>query len=293
MEFFKKIKLNIVPIFKQTVLISGTVFSFLTILLSFLSWEDMKIKNIGIKVSILIGIIIISFIVSLVCIVLILKNKRLWANGKNKVLAFYGDLFRIISKNEKKIIVIPVNDTFETIVDDDLSKNKPLVSLTTIHGQWIQYMNNKGIDSSTLNEMIKTNIVDRNLKPLKIYNDNEKSRGNKESYSLGTISTIKGENNTTFYLLAISIFDDNNKATLSRRNIRNCVDELIDFYDINGQGYPIYIPLFGTGRSRADLTHQQAFKAIKSAVLTNEKAIHGTLNIVVYKKDRDKVSIFK
>lgn len=293
MEFFKKVKLNIVPIFKQTVLISGTVFSILTIFLSFLSWEDMKIKNIWIKVSILIGIIIISFIVSLVCIVLILKNRRLWANGKNKVLAFYGDLFRIISKNEKKIIVIPVNDTFETIVDDDLSKNKPLVSLTTIHGQWIQYMNNKGIDSSTLNEMIKNNLVDRNFKPLKIYNDNEKSRGNKESYPLGTISTIKGENNTTFYLLAISIFDDNNKATSTRRNIRNCVDELIDFYDINGQGYPIYIPLFGTGRSRADLTHQQAFKVIKSAVLTNEKDIHGTLNIVIYKKDRDKVSIFK
>lgn len=293
MEFFQKVKLNIVPIFRQTVLISGTVFSILTIFLSFLSWEDMKIKNTWIKVSILIGIIIISFIVSLVCVVLILKKKRLWANGKNKVLAFYGDLFRIISKNEKKIIVIPVNDTFETIVDDDLSKNKPLISLTTIHGQWIQYMNNKGIDSSTLNEMIKSNLVDRNFKPLKIYNDNEKCRGNKESYPLGTISTIKDENNTTFYLLAISNFDDNNKATSTRRNIRNCVDELIDFYDINGQGYPIYIPLFGTGRSRADLTHQQAFKAIKSAILTNEKAIHGTLNIVIYKKDRDKVSIFK
>ena len=79
----------------------------------------------------------------------------------DKVLAFYGDIFKITSKQEKKIVVIPVNDTFETIVDDDLVQDKPLVSLTTIHGQWIKYMNSKGIDSKTLSTMISDNLKNR------------------------------------------------------------------------------------------------------------------------------------
>jgi len=293
MEFFKKIKLNIIPIIKQTILLSGSIFSVLTIVLSFITWEDMKIENIWIKICILFGIILGSFLISLFFIVVILKNKKLWANGKNKVLAFYGDIFKITSKQEKKIVVIPVNDTFETTVDDDLVQDKPLVSLTTIHGQWIKYMNSKGIDSKTLSTMISDNLKNRKIEPIKIYTSEEKNRGNKESYELGTIATINGENNTTFYLIAISKFDENNKANSSRKKIRNCVDELIEFYDTNGQGYQIFIPLFGTDRSRADLNHQQAFKIIKNAVLTNEKSIHGIINIVVYKKDKDKVSIFK
>lgn len=293
MEFLKKIKLNIIPIIKQTILLSGSIFSVLTIVLSFITWEDMKIENIWIKICILFGIILISFLVSLFFIVVILKNKKLWANGKNKVLAFYGDIFKITNKQEKKIVVIPVNDTFETIVDDDLVQDKPLVSLTTIHGQWIKYMNSKGIDSKTLSTMISDNLKNRKIEPIKIYTSEEKNRGNKKSYELGTIVTINGENNTTFYLIAISTFDEYNKANSSRKKIRNCVDELIEFYDTNGQGYQIFIPLFGTGRSRADLNHQQAFKIIKNAVLTNEKSIHGIINIVVYKKDKDKVSIFK
>lgn len=291
MEFLKKIKLNIIPVLKLTYIVFNSIISILVVLLTFFTWKDMKINNSWIKICILVGIILISFIISLILVVVVLKNRKLWANGKNKVLAFYGDLFKITNKLKKKIVVIPVNDTFETIIDDDLSQCKPLVSLKTIHGQWIKYMNDNGIDSETLNELITNNL--KNIKPNKVYNNKEKTRGNKESYALGTIAAINGNNNTTFYLLAISNFDENNRATSSRRNIRNCVDELIDFYDTNGQGYPIYIPLFGTGRSRADLNHQQAFRIIKNAVLTNEKLIHGTINIVVYKNDRDKVSIFK
>lgn len=293
MNFFKKIKLNFMPVLRLTCYICGIIFSVLTILLAFFTWQDMKINNVWIRLSILIGIIFVSFIVSLILVVVVLKNKKIWANGKNKVFAFYGDLFKIMDNSEKKIILIPVNDTFETIIDDNLTENKPLVSLKTIHGQWIRYMNSIGMDSKCLNEKISNDLKCKNIKPNKIYNDKEKIRGNMESYAIGTIATINGNNNTTFYLLAISNFDEENKASSSRRNIRNCIDELIDFYDTNGQGYPIYIPLFGTGRSRADLTHQQAFKIIKNAVLTNEKLIHGTINIVVYKNDRDKISIFK
>lgn len=78
-------------------------------------------------------------------------------------------------------------------------------------------MNSKGIDSKTLSTMISDNLKNRKIVPIKVYTSEEKNRGNKESYELGTIATINGENNTTFYLIAISKFDENNKANSSRK----------------------------------------------------------------------------
>jgi hypothetical protein len=174
-----------------------------------------------------------------------------------------------------------------------LTQNNPLVSLKTIHGQWLKYMNELGYDYIALNKLIETDLKNRNINPIREYSKKDKPRGNTKSYPLGSIITISGKNDTTFYLIAISCFDKNNRATTSRKNIRNCVDDLLEFYDKNGQEYPIYIPLFGTGRSRADLNHQQAFKIIKSSILTDEQHLHGTINIVVFTEDKDKVSIFK
>jgi hypothetical protein len=53
------------------------------------------------------------------------------------------------------------------------------------------------------------------------------------------------------------------------------------------------MPLIGTGNSRADLTHEQSLRVIKSCILDSDKKVHGEINVVVYEKDRDKVSIFK
>ena len=64
------------------------------------------------------------------------------------------------------------------------------------------------------------------------------------------------------------------------------------FYDRNGQGDPMFLPLMGTGSSRVDITHEQSLEIIKSSVLASEK-INGSVNIVVYNGDKDKVSIFE
>lgn len=293
MNLFKKIWLNFKPILKLTFIICSSALSVITILLSFLSWDDMKITKPGDRIGILLGIIALSFVTSIFLIVIILRKNELWANGKNKVLAYYGDLFKTMKNSKKKIIVIPVNDTFETIVDDDLSQNKPLVSSNTIHGRWIKYMASIGVTHDQLNSKIDQFFKSRNINPEKTYDETEKSRGNLNSYKMGEVAIINGDNNTTFYLIAISKFNENNNAFSNKRIIRNCMDDLIDFYDENGQGYPIYIPLFGTGRSKSNLNHQQVFNLIKGSILTNEKNINGIMNIVVNNEDKDKISIFK
>ena len=54
----------------------------------------------------------------------------------------------------------------------------------------------------------------------------------------------------------------------------------------------MFLPLMGTGSSRVDITHEQSLEIIKSSVLASEK-INGSVNIVVYNGDKDKVSIFE
>lgn len=293
MSFFKKLWLNLKPIKNLTFVIASSIFSAITIIFSFISWDDIGITNTWIKIGILLVIIILSLLISIVLIIVIFKKNELWANGKNKVFAYYGDIFKTIKNNQKKIIVIPVNDTFETIVDDDLTQNKPLVSSNTIHGCWLKHMASIGVNHDKLNSQIDEYFKTRNICPEKIYNNNEKSRGNLKSYKMGEVAIINGDNNTTFYLIVVSKFNENNIAISSKKIIRDCIDDLIEFYDKNGQGFPIYIPLFGTGRSRTNLNHQQAFNLIKGSIITNEKNINGIMNIVVYKDDKDKVSIFK
>ena len=66
--------------------------------------------------------------------------------------------------------------------------------------------------------------------------------------------------------------------------------ELLEFYDINGQGYEMYVTLVGTGR--AGLSHEESLQTMKSIFSIYSHKIHGTINIVIYSKDKEKVSIF-
>ncbi len=80
---------------------------------------------------------------------------------------------------------------------------------------------------------------------------------------------------------------------MEKKQFRECVDKLLDFYDETGQSIPIYVPLMGTGPSRAGLSHENSLNIIKSCVLTSEEKINGSVNIVVFNGDKNKVSIFK
>lgn len=289
-----KFKLNIKYIFSVCVKLCSVLFTGITFFLAFISWEEIGINSSAIRLLILFVLTIFIFIVSCILVLFFIKEKQVWKRGKNKVSAMYSDLFKIafhIYKN-KRIIVIPVNDTFETIIEEP-GENvvNPLVSSETIHGRWIsKYLNETGISQKELNNRIQTDLKKRGAIGLK--RDSQTVKGNDISFPLGTIAVIDGPKNSIFYLVAISKFDENNQSHSIKRQIRDCIDDLLEFYDREGQGKPIYIPLMGTGRSRANLSHIQSFKIIKSTVLTNEAAINGEINIVVYEKDKDKVSIF-
>ena len=297
-RFFESLKINFSVILKVMFKISGSIFTVFSVLFVFIDWSDLKINKISHRISILSLVVFGSFILSLVWVLYICKVKNIWTKGKNKVTAIYGDIYKIgFDKRNKnsKIVVIPVNDTFETIVENSSETiTKPLVSEHTNHGKWIKlFCKYNKITPEELNERIQNNLLMQGNSPIKVYTKEEKQRGNLNSYELGTVAIIDGINRVKFYLLAISKFDGLNNAQSTKKEVRNATESLIDYYDKNGQADPMFIPLMGTGKSRANMTHIQSFNVIKSCILTSEKSITGEINIVVYSKDKERVSIFK
>jgi len=297
MTTWKKFLINFKSICLLAFKIAGFLFSALSVLSIFNLWNYFNALEACQKLLIILGICLGAFVISMILILCIFKTFKIWSKGKNKAYAFYSDFTKIESKSFSKkgrIIVIPVNDTFDTLVETS-GENivNPLVSPNTLHGKWIkQYCEEQNISSEKLNERIQQDLETRKYQPIKKYSKENKTKGNLQKYGLGTTAIIDGKNNVKYYLLAISSFDENNNASTTKRHIRDSVDDLIDFYDKNGQSEPIYIPLVGTGMSRSGLSHKQSLKIIKSCILTIDKPISGEMYIVVYIGDKDKVSIF-
>ena len=68
--------------------------------------------------------------------------------GSN-VIIIYGDILKIAFPKKdrgKKIVVIPVNTCFDTVV------GQGLVSQNTIHGKWIKGMEKRGIPITKLDK---------------------------------------------------------------------------------------------------------------------------------------------
>lgn len=292
MNVLTRLKMNISSIGGWTLNIASALFGILSTFLLFASWDELKVTNFWIKLSILFGVLLVSFLFSCVLVIFVLRRNRIWRKGKNSVSASYGDLMKLAFNKryeEQKIVVIPVNDTFDTKIEiADEKTDKPLVSKKTLHGAWIEkFCSQQKISDCDLDERIQASLKKHGA----VGEEIDRKKGNKIRYKKGTVAIVGGNNNTIFYLLAISSFNDKNNAQSTKKELRDSIDSLIKFYDENGQGIPMFLPLMGTGSSRVGITHEQSLKIIKSSVLTSDE-INGSINIVVYNGDKDKVSIF-
>ncbi len=284
---FGFININLKYVVKIGIKIAGTLFSVLTLLLAFISWEDMGITSNCNRLFILIVILVVAIIISIASL-LVKKNKLIWEQGTGKIKAIYGDIIKIgFPKKYKgeKIVVIPVNTCFDTIVGEGV------VSAKTIHGKWIKKMNEIGISTEELDEIIEQTIINQGLQPSKVFTENEKPKGKLNRFPLGTVLSIEGTNGIVYYLLSLSEFDENLNAQCSKEDFVNCIQSLISFYDKNGQGNHAYIPLMGTGLSRVNISQEESLNIIVDMLKLNREQIHGQVNVVVFSKERNIVSI--
>lgn len=214
-------------------------------------------------------------------------NRRIiWKQGANMLEIIEGDLFYYGFNNRKKntrnIVVIPVNTAFDTHVTRKVENDPmPVVSETTLHGQWVTRMIQSGTSIVELDQRIKESLSCHGYIPTKtIQSENAKNT----VYEIGSIAVIE-TSNTIYYLLAISEFDEFNHAQSSSSDIATAVRSLLTTYNGIGQGYDMYLPLMGTGRSRAGLTLKESYEKLTQCMIDYSNMIQGHIYLVVRPDD--------
>ncbi len=294
MEVIEMAGYNSRRVLKAACKVAATLFSGLTILLSFVTWEDLNIQGFFGKSIVFICIILFSISAALLWICVLKKEFTVYEKGNNKIGICYGDIMRLgfPKKNrEKRTVVIPVNTCFDTIVDENIAENKKLlVSPEAIHGQWLLKFCEKRMDRSELDRKISEYLESRI--PKEILLREKKERGNLNNYEIGTVVPVAGSNKVTFLLVALSEFDENNNAQSSKDKVIQCAESILDFQRKKGQGYDLYLPLMGTGLSGADLSPKDSVRILKSFFQLHADEIRGTVNIVIYSEQKSQVSIY-
>lgn len=211
-----------------------------------------------------------------------------YEDAQRSLVLRYGDIWRYAfpKRDKKRIVVVNVNTAFDTLVDDP-SVSSPLVEKRSVHGQWITELGNRGITVEEIDKAIEDSIFSQGLSPTFI---SCKARGKNKEYPLGTVAACSFLN-TTFYLVALSSFDINNNAHLSKSDYIGVIDSLVDYIGRYSQGYDVYLPVMGAGLSRTDIDDQTALEIMKSHFMLNKEKLHNQINIIVYNKNRDKVSL--
>lgn len=257
--------------------IIGVFFGIFSVLQIFVTWEDVGINSCVTKVLLLLVGLILSGVISILAI-FTQKRKLIWEENERSLEICYGDLFNIAEKGikeEKTIIVIPVNCCFDTSCENNL------VAENSVHGQWLK---NKMIVNNI--ELIRKEIVnslaEQGIKPKKITKD-QKAEGNLERYPFGSVASVKGENGVIFYLLAVSRFDNLN-AYCSYDEYIQCIQGLLSYYDKYGQGAHLYSPVIGDHMARPVKETKDVIRMMLALFAFYKSKIHGKVSLVVYKK---------
>lgn len=205
---------------------------------------------------------LLSFVLSIAIISSnkITLDKNLYKDNNGSIDLISGDLIAL-GFNKKlatteRIVVIPVDDKFTMAFQND--EGEDIISKDTIHGKWLLRMNKLGIEKPK----IKYYKATANVK-------------------IGKTKVGK----TEFYLLPVSSLKERNKAESGREMIMNALSALASEYNISGQGIPMYVPLIGTGRSRAHLSLNESISMIKGIFLGYKDGFFGDVNIVVHPKN--------
>ncbi|MBR1986466.1 MAG: hypothetical protein IKA24_06235 [Mogibacterium sp.] len=202
-------------------------------------------------------------------------DSTLWRRGRSYIKIVYGDIFKFgFDKRNKsnRIVVIPVNTSFETRISDNMETScSPLVSAESLHGGFLQRLYLKQMSPDDISSRISANLYTNNL---------AETCDIAHNLPIGTIASLQF-GKCIFYLLAVSTFDADNVAHSSRDDIAIAIDKLAEYYDKKGLGYDMYVPLMGTGLSRAYLSNQDSFDIICGSLLRNKEKLQGKINIVI------------
>ena len=188
-----------------------------------------------------------------------------------------GDLFK-----QRDIVVIPVNEYFDTKVDD------VIIARRTIHGKFIEkyFRGNEDGLYQAIDQALQGTAFDRNEQRVH-------PGGRVKKYPIGTCADIT-VGDITFVLFALTHFDEQDKAYLSREEFAEAIKKLMDHLSQIANNRPVYMPLIGTGLARLNQTHQRILLYIIDTIdFSCPVAINAGLNIMIYEGDMNKVNLGK
>lgn len=288
MKIITRVKANSAVLFKYFFSIWGVISTLASVILAFVSWEEIGLTNLSHKILVLIGIAILSLIIGIVFI--FSRNRKIIFGDVDKGLSIqYGDVIKLGFDNcekNKKIIVIPVNRCF------DLSCENNLIAERSIHGQWInKFISSEKIRNET-HQAIESSLSDQNTQYIEL-DRTAKKNGYSKRYAPGTIAELNGANGVIFYLWGVSKFDRELKANCSELDYYKAIQNLIDYYDSHGQCIDIYCPVVGDHIIRPIKPTDDVLHFMISMFKINKPKIHGNIHLVVYDQKKADISILK
>lgn len=135
------------------------------------------------------------------------RNREFWYCDSSSLQACYGDLLSFADDfvGGHCCCVIPVNTTFDTVVDKPGSCTHPLVSPFSLHGLWLSKMEERGLSVAEIDRRIDEALID--VAPVSVKAVPVGFRGKTNEYPVGTVVPFT-VGNITYLLTALSQFDD-------------------------------------------------------------------------------------
>ena len=158
-----------------------------------------------------------------------------------KVSIQEGDVLK-----EKGVIVIPVNNYFDTIVDD------VIISKKSVHGQFVLQYLAENPDINQLNQLIADQLKKRYHRST----PTNRSVGNTASWALGSCVDIEWRGNI-YVLFAFTNLDKENHASIPSNQVPEVLSKLMNHLSGIATDRPVFMPLFGTGLSRLGKSHKR------------------------------------
>ena len=266
------VKLTSKKLWKQFVPFAGGVFTVTTFAYTFLPVTIFQ----EIKLEILLGTVMFLIIVFVVLLVHANNlTSRKFRINETDVIVKFGDLF-----SEDGVKVIAFNEYFDTKVDNKI------ICESSLNGS---YINECVSNVSDLDETISNTVPQENIMG---YTTDRKNGGKSTKYKLGTICPTE-----EYFLLALTHFDEENKANLVVKEYVSCLftmwDELNKYYN----GRKIVLPLLGGGITRfndSNINESELLDYILMTFRASKISFRNpsSLTIVLRKDLSDKISIY-
>lgn len=200
--------------------------------------------------------------------------------NRNKLNIVFGDIWEesIANSDSRTNIVISFNRCFDTKVDD------ALISLSYLHGELVNKLINSGkYDEKTLHDAIESSLS-RSWNEKGTYEVIQcKKSGYKKRYPVGAVADVIGMHNEHYFCLGLTKFNQRT-AELNKKEYISAISSLVEQIIELSQGYPVYLPLIGTGRSNIGVDNKMVLDTIIHIILFYRATINCDINIVLRKE---------